>query len=101
MEAAEKRQRENESRGIQDPEKVKRLQQRAADTERRENEAAKYGSGGAPVLKVNIHTYLIKRNINQTLFLVAIVLKQSLSHIYKAQLISQFVLLRKAALKSC
>lgn len=53
MEAAEKRQRENETRGIQDPEKVKRLQQRAADTERRENEAAKYGSGGAPVLKVN------------------------------------------------
>ncbi|XP_055846242.1 capping protein inhibiting regulator of actin dynamics [Episyrphus balteatus] len=48
-EAAEKRRQENEQRGIKDPEKFRRQQERAEELERREKEAEKYG--GAPTLK--------------------------------------------------
>uniref|UniRef100_A0A6M2DRQ7 Uncharacterized protein n=1 Tax=Xenopsylla cheopis TaxID=163159 RepID=A0A6M2DRQ7_XENCH len=50
-EAAEKRQRENESRGIKDIDKVRRQQQRAADLERRQNELDKQGGGGGDLLR--------------------------------------------------
>lgn len=50
-EAAERRRQETENRGIKDPEKVRRQQQRAADMERAELEAAKRGDG-SPALKV-------------------------------------------------
>lgn len=52
-EAAEKRQRENESRGIKDIDKVRRQQQRAADLERRQNELDKQGGGGGDLLRVS------------------------------------------------
>lgn len=51
-EAAERRRQETEQRGIKDPEKVRRQQQRAAEMEREELEAAKRGNGN-PALKVN------------------------------------------------
>lgn len=51
-EAAERRRQENENRGIKDPEKVRRQQQRAAQIEKDELEAAKLGAGN-PSLKVN------------------------------------------------
>uniref|UniRef100_U5EYK7 Small VCP/p97-interacting protein n=1 Tax=Corethrella appendiculata TaxID=1370023 RepID=U5EYK7_9DIPT len=43
-EAAEKRRQIEENRGIKDPAKVKRMQERAADLEKRELEAAKHGN---------------------------------------------------------
>ena len=49
-EAAERRRQENENRGIKDPERVRRQQEKAAQMEKDEIEAAKLG--GAPVLKV-------------------------------------------------
>lgn len=49
-EAAERRRQESENRGIKDPEKVRRQQEKAAELERRELEAAK--QGGNPTLKV-------------------------------------------------
>lgn len=49
-EAAERRRQETENRGIKDPEKVRRQQEKAAELERRELEAAK--QGGTPTLKV-------------------------------------------------
>lgn len=52
VEAAERRRIESENRGIKDPEKVKRMQQRAAKLEADESEAAKYGAMGNPALKV-------------------------------------------------
>lgn len=51
VEAAERRRMEIENRGIKDPEKVKRQQQRAAKMEQDEIEAAKKGLGG-PGLRV-------------------------------------------------
>lgn len=50
-EAAERRRQESENRGIKDPEKVRRQQQRAAQMEKDELEAAKHGAGN-PSLKV-------------------------------------------------
>ncbi|XP_058447037.1 small VCP/p97-interacting protein [Malaya genurostris] len=50
LEAAERRRVQNETRGIKDPEKVRRMQQKAEEMERREQEAARMG-GGQPVLK--------------------------------------------------
>lgn len=49
MEAAERRRAEQEARGVKDPEKVKRMQQRNQEMERREQELAK---DGGPALKV-------------------------------------------------
>lgn len=49
VEAAERRRQENEARGIKNPEKVSRLQQRAEQIEKVELEAAKRGE---PVLRV-------------------------------------------------
>ncbi|XP_047988062.1 small VCP/p97-interacting protein isoform X1 [Leguminivora glycinivorella] len=43
VEAAEKRRSEEASRGVKDPEKVKRMQQRSEEMERREAELAKQG----------------------------------------------------------
>lgn len=51
VEAAERRRMEMENRGIKDPEKVRRQQQRAAKMESDEIEAAKKGFGN-PALKV-------------------------------------------------
>ncbi|XP_019529930.1 small VCP/p97-interacting protein [Aedes albopictus] len=45
LEAAERRRVENETRGIKDPEKVRRMQQKAEETARREEEAARMGGG--------------------------------------------------------
>ncbi|KAG8231563.1 hypothetical protein J437_LFUL011741 [Ladona fulva] len=53
-EAAEKRLKEQESRGIKDPEKVKRQQQRAEEMERRAEEASKQGGQGG--LKWQVET---------------------------------------------
>ena len=50
--AAERRRQENENRGIKDPEKVRRQQQKAADLERLEREAAMQGNSGQN-LRVN------------------------------------------------
>lgn len=67
MEAAERRQRESENRGIKDPEKVRRMQERAAKMEKDEIEAAKHGIG-EPTLKVtfkkNITAYILIEIIN-------------------------------------
>ncbi|XP_073841058.1 small VCP interacting protein [Musca autumnalis] len=49
LEAAERRRLENETRGIKDPERVKRQQQRSEDMQRREEEAAR--AGGQPALR--------------------------------------------------
>ncbi|CAG5056893.1 unnamed protein product [Parnassius apollo] len=43
VEAAEKRRAEEAARGVKDPEKVKRMQQRAEEMERREQELQKDG----------------------------------------------------------
>lgn len=51
LEAAEKRRMESESRGIKDVDKVRRQQQKAEELAKREEEAAKYGSGGNPNLR--------------------------------------------------
>lgn len=51
MEAAERRRQESENRGIKDPEKVRRMQERAAKLEKDEIEAAKMGMGN-PALRV-------------------------------------------------
>lgn len=56
LEAAEKRRVESESRGIKDVNKVKRQQQRSDEMEKRELEAAKYGSN-QPALRVKIINY--------------------------------------------
>ncbi|KAJ0172043.1 hypothetical protein K1T71_012016 [Dendrolimus kikuchii] len=48
VEAAERRRAEQEARGVKDPEKVKRMQQRNQDMERREQELA---HDGGPALK--------------------------------------------------
>lgn len=53
VEAAERRRNENDSRGIKDIDKVRRQQQRAAQMEKDELEAAKHGAG-EPALRVNI-----------------------------------------------
>lgn len=52
LEAAERRRVENETRGIKDPEKVRRMQQKAEETARREEEAARMG-GGQSALRVS------------------------------------------------
>ncbi|XP_045538198.1 small VCP/p97-interacting protein isoform X2 [Papilio machaon] len=43
VEAAEKRRAEEAARGVKDPERVKRMQQRAEEMERREQELQKEG----------------------------------------------------------
>ncbi|XP_053696217.1 small VCP/p97-interacting protein [Sabethes cyaneus] len=50
LEAAERRRVQNETRGIKDPEKVRRMQQKAQELEKREEEAARIG-GFQPTLK--------------------------------------------------
>uniref|UniRef100_A0A0K8TNU3 Small vcp/p97-interacting protein n=1 Tax=Tabanus bromius TaxID=304241 RepID=A0A0K8TNU3_TABBR len=50
LEAAERRRIENETRGIKDPEKVRRQQMRAERMEQQEEEMAKQGLGN-PSLK--------------------------------------------------
>ncbi|EJY57595.1 AAEL005601-PB [Aedes aegypti] len=45
LEAAERRRVENETRGIKDPERVRRMQQKSEETARREEEAARMGGG--------------------------------------------------------
>lgn len=52
VEAAEKRRQESENRGIKDPEKVRRMQERAAKMELEEMEAAKKGMAN-PALRVS------------------------------------------------
>lgn len=44
--AAERRMREQENRGIKDPDKVKRMQQRSDNIQRLEDEAARHSSQG-------------------------------------------------------
>lgn len=51
MEAAERRRQESENRGIKDPDKVRRMQERAAKLEKDELEAAKLGTAN-PTLRV-------------------------------------------------
>lgn len=51
MEAAERRRQESENRGIKNPDKVRRMQERAAQLEKDELEAAKLGTAN-PTLKV-------------------------------------------------
>lgn len=51
MEAAERRRQESENRGIKNPDKVRRMQERAAQLEKDELEAAKLGAGN-PALRV-------------------------------------------------
>lgn len=51
-EAADRRRQENESRGVKDPEKVRRMQQRAKDLENQEIAAQR---SGEPALKVGLH----------------------------------------------
>lgn len=51
LEAAERRQQEQSSRGIKNPESVKRMQEKAMETERLEREAAISGGGNQPSLK--------------------------------------------------
>lgn len=58
VEAAEKRRQEAENRGIKDPEKVRRMQEKAAKFEKDELEAAKLGN---PSLRVNNISFSIKR----------------------------------------
>lgn len=53
VEAAERRRQESENRGIKDPEKVRRMQERAAKMELEELEAAKKGMAN-PALRVSI-----------------------------------------------
>uniref|UniRef100_A0A224Y4V9 Small vcp/p97-interacting protein n=1 Tax=Panstrongylus lignarius TaxID=156445 RepID=A0A224Y4V9_9HEMI len=48
-EAAEKRSRQAENRGIKDPAKVQRLQKKAEELERREQEAMRSGNTNAPL----------------------------------------------------
>lgn len=50
VEAAEKRRMEAESRGVKDPEKIKRQQKRVEDLEKREQVVTK---DGGPSLRVN------------------------------------------------
>lgn len=64
MEAAERRRIESENRGIKDPDKVKRMQQRAAKLEADELEAAKHGAIGNPALKV----YENPKNVQKQFF---------------------------------
>lgn len=59
VEAAEKRRQEAENRGIKDPEKVRRMQEKAAKFEKDELEAAKLGN---PSLRVNNISSSIKKN---------------------------------------
>ncbi|XP_063695831.1 small VCP/p97-interacting protein [Culicoides brevitarsis] len=47
LEAAERRRQETENRGIKDPEKVKRMEERSRRLEQMEIEAAKKGMGQA------------------------------------------------------
>lgn len=51
VEAAERRRQESENRGIKNPDKVRRMQERAAQMEKDEIEAAKLG-GANPNLRV-------------------------------------------------
>lgn len=51
VEAAERRRQESENRGIKNPDKVRRMQDRAAQMEKDELEAAKHGAGN-PTLRV-------------------------------------------------
>lgn len=51
VEAAERRRQESENRGIKNPESVRRMQERAAQLEKDELEAAKLGNAN-PTLKV-------------------------------------------------
>ena len=62
VEAAERRRQENEARGIKNPEKVSRLQQRAEQIEKVELEAAKRGE---PVLRVRISSTQSIINLSQ------------------------------------
>ncbi|XP_039288356.1 small VCP/p97-interacting protein isoform X2 [Nilaparvata lugens] len=57
-EAADKRQQEQENRGIKDPEKVKRMKQRSEEMERRQEEAARHGGSGSELkdIKNNIES---------------------------------------------
>jgi len=50
-EAAERRQQEQQNKGIKNPENVKRMQQKAAETERLEREQAMAGGNNQPALK--------------------------------------------------
>ncbi|ALC43628.1 CG32039 [Drosophila busckii] len=50
LDAAEKRRQENETRGVKNLDSVRRQQQRTAELERREAEAARQG-GNSPTLR--------------------------------------------------
>lgn len=65
VEAAEKRRQEAENRGIKDPEKVRRMQEKAAKFEKDELEAAKLGN---PSLRVNNISFSIKKAAINQLF---------------------------------
>ncbi|XP_075227594.1 small VCP interacting protein [Lycorma delicatula] len=51
--AAERRFREQESRGVKDPERIKRMQQKSEEIEKRQEEALKYGSDTGLKWQVN------------------------------------------------
>lgn len=51
MEAAERRRQESKNRGIKNPDKVRRMQERTAQLEKDELEAAKQGTAN-PTLRV-------------------------------------------------
>lgn len=59
MEAAERRRIESEKYGIKDPDKVKRMQQRAAILEANELEATKQGAFANPTLKVCANSKIV------------------------------------------
>lgn len=67
VEAAEKRRQEQEHRGIKDPEKVRRMQERAAKLEQEEMEAAKRGMGN-PALKVSVESNFVYPRLVLTIF---------------------------------
>lgn len=58
MQAAERRRLEDEARGIKNIDKVKRMQQRSEEIEKREKELQREGGGGA-TLKVCQKTIMI------------------------------------------
>lgn len=60
LEATERRRMENANRGLKDPEKVRRQQQRATKLEQNELEAGKYGNNAT--LRVTLLT--LSRLIN-------------------------------------
>lgn len=71
MEAAERRRQESENRGIKNPDKVRRMQERSAQMEKDELEAAKLGAAN-PTLKVfQFSTKILMRLLKFSFFFVS------------------------------